>query len=166
MKKFLCLFPLLFVFSIVFAGSEVYKWVDEDGNVHFSDQPPENQQITEVEIQTPPAAGEVSEVENTAEDWLEQQRSVREAEKQEKKEQRYKAAAGRRDVCRNAKQILSILEIQCPVFYDGQGVLRALCPNQSVMVYKGEIRYIEDDARPAMIEHYRSQLKECGDADR
>lgn len=38
MKKYYFIFVVIFSFSLP-ASSEVYKWIDEDGNVHFSDKP-------------------------------------------------------------------------------------------------------------------------------
>lgn len=36
-----------------FAGAEIYKWVDENGRMHFSDSPPgEGRQAEEVKIKT------------------------------------------------------------------------------------------------------------------
>lgn len=37
----------------VMANAEVYRWVDEDGNVHFGDQPPEDRPGEQVEIREP-----------------------------------------------------------------------------------------------------------------
>lgn len=36
--------------------AEVFKWVDKQGNVQFSDNPPTNQQVETVHINTPPPA--------------------------------------------------------------------------------------------------------------
>ena len=36
------------------AHAEVYKWIDEDGNVHFSDTPPPKQETEEVRIDSAP----------------------------------------------------------------------------------------------------------------
>ena len=36
--------------SSVAAHSEIYKWVDEQGNAHFTDTPPENQQVEQIEL--------------------------------------------------------------------------------------------------------------------
>ena len=35
--------------------AEVYQWRDENGNLHFSDEPPENQKSEQVELK--PASG-------------------------------------------------------------------------------------------------------------
>jgi Domain of unknown function (DUF4124) len=45
------LFTLLFIACTVAAAGTVYKWVDDDGVVHFSDQPHENAQ--KVELKAP-----------------------------------------------------------------------------------------------------------------
>jgi hypothetical protein len=160
------LFSLLCVFSLALGASEVYKWVDENGIVHYSDKPPETQQSTEVDIQQPLPTGEAGAAEISAEAWLEQQRAERESEKQKKKELSRIAAINSEQRCKTARRMLSILEIQCPVFYDSQGVLRVHCPYQSVITYEGERRYIEDDVRTTMIERYWEQLENCGDAGR
>ncbi len=35
------------------ARAEIYKWVDKDGNVHYSDQPPPTQKVKEISRITP-----------------------------------------------------------------------------------------------------------------
>lgn len=47
------LLNLLFFIGLVFtttATAEIYKWVDEQGNVHFTDQPPPNQTTEKIEV--------------------------------------------------------------------------------------------------------------------
>jgi hypothetical protein len=34
----------------LFAGAQVYKWVDEKGQVHFGDRPPEEQKVEELAL--------------------------------------------------------------------------------------------------------------------
>lgn len=41
--------------SLTVANAEVYRWVDEDGNLHFTDTPPPKQKTEEVRIQSAPA---------------------------------------------------------------------------------------------------------------
>jgi hypothetical protein len=159
--------------SFGLAESQVYKWVDEDGNVHYSDKPPVNQQSTEVEIQQPaPApeipepdeAGETGDTKMSAEAWLEQQRAEREADRQQKKSQKWITEADTSQQCSNARRMLDRLEIQCPAFYDDRGILRVECPYQPRIAYEGERRYIEDADRAASISHYREVLKNCDNA--
>jgi len=47
------LLNLLFFIGLVFtttATAEIYKWVDEQGNVHFTDQPQPNQTTEKIEV--------------------------------------------------------------------------------------------------------------------
>ena len=167
MKKHQWVAAVILMFSFGLAESQVYKWVDADGKVHYSDKPPESQPSTEIDIQQPvpaaeaPAAGEG---EISAEAWLEQQRAEREADRQQKRGQKYVAEANLGQQCRNARRMLDLLEIQCPAFYDDQGILRVECPYQPRIVYEGERRYLEDADRAASITHYREQLRDCDDA--
>lgn len=49
MKKFISLIMLLYIWFIPFKSFAIYKWVDEDGVVHFSDTPPpEKKEVTEI----------------------------------------------------------------------------------------------------------------------
>ncbi len=73
MKTFLLLVCLMFA-GLPLANAEVYKWVDEDGNIHFTDTPPPKQKTEEVKIQraatpTEPSAGSlVADVNETQEE--------------------------------------------------------------------------------------------------
>ncbi len=48
--KLLALILGAFLAMSTAAHAEVYKWVDEDGNVHFTDTPPPKQETEEVKI--------------------------------------------------------------------------------------------------------------------
>ena len=56
-------------------GSEIYKWVDENGVVHYTDKPPENQSTSEVEIKEPPSEAEMKEADAIYRDAIEQAQS-------------------------------------------------------------------------------------------
>lgn len=49
MKSFVFLTAALFLSSP--CAAEIYKWVDAEGRVHFSDRKPENQAATEIEVE-------------------------------------------------------------------------------------------------------------------
>ena len=163
MKKHHWVAAVILMFSFGLAESQVYKWVDADGNVHYSDKPPESQPSTEVDIQQPVPAGEG---EMSAEAWLQQQRAEREADRQQKREKKWVSETDTSQQCSNARRMLDRLEIQCPAFYDDRGILRVECPYQSRIAYEGERRYIEDADRAASIAYYREQLRNCDDASR
>ena len=178
MKKHHWVAAVILMFSFGLAESQVYKWVDADGNVHYSDKPPESQPSTEVDIQQPVPAGEAAEAgerseagedgegETSAEAWLEQQRAEREADRQQKREEKWVSETDTSQQCSNARRMLDRLEIQCPAFYDDRGILRVECPYHPRIAYEGERRYIEDADRAATIAHYREQLRNCDDASR
>ena len=48
MRNFVLLVSLLII--AIPSSAEVYKWVDEEGHIHFSDKKPENQVVTEIEV--------------------------------------------------------------------------------------------------------------------
>lgn len=63
--KALLLLACMMLAGLPAANAEVYKWVDEDGNVHFADTPPPKQKTEEVKIQraatpTPQSGGSVA----------------------------------------------------------------------------------------------------------
>jgi len=83
MKFFFAL--LLFCSTSVF--SEIYQWTDEDGNVHFGDNPNNKEKATELNIDTESRSGVThSSGRNEDRDRLLKNRAEDRAEKAEKKE--------------------------------------------------------------------------------
>ena len=50
MKNLVLLVSLLII--AMPSSAEIYKWVDEEGQIHFSDKKPENQVVSEIEVET------------------------------------------------------------------------------------------------------------------
>jgi len=48
MKRLLCLVVIAAFTAALPAAAQVYKWVDKDGKVHYSDKPPRDPQVKEV----------------------------------------------------------------------------------------------------------------------
>lgn len=155
------LFSLLAILFPLLAFADVYKWVDENGVVHYSEQPPPDQPCDEVDLRESGAPAATENRDAWAEEWLEQQRAKREEKRSMARAEREADALGREQNCAIARRTLSILELECPVLIDSEGVMHARCPNQPVWVPKGEIRWIDDAERAAMTEHYRAMLKDC-----
>ena len=169
---------LLSLVGHLWAG-EIHKWVDEHGIVHYSDKPPQDIQTAEIVI---PEAGRAQQGDAEVapqsdapipaesawyDQWLEQQRERKATEGlqwQQESAARRAAASERLSHCSAARQRLELLRRQCPVFYDGQGVLRVICPNQAVVAYAGEHRYIDDAERAAMIREDEAILEACSTA--
>lgn len=52
----LCLVVGIAALSMVAGATEVYRWVDAEGIVHFGDRPPLNRPVEQIEIQPPAGA--------------------------------------------------------------------------------------------------------------
>jgi hypothetical protein len=154
--------PVILLCSIAFiiGGAEVYKWVDENGVVHFTDKPPRAQPSTEVEVQDDDHTGEAIPGESVYRNLIEQQSARRELRAQQKEqdvtERKARQAEQSKSVanCSRAIHYLNTLKRQCPIFYDGAGILRAQCPGYFYSFYEGDRTYIEDNEREELIEHY------------
>ena len=136
---------LLLTLSVMAAGPEIYKWVDEEGNVHYSDSPPENVESERVEVDVAPPVGDGS-----AKRLLEQAEQTRErlASERQARASADEAEASRRAAdsqrCVFARQQLISLQQNLPVYRDETGKLRTLSEYD---VYEGEREYLDDDER-------------------
>ena len=93
-------------------AQEIYRWVDEAGQVHFGTTPPADAVIDEVQPPPPPALDESSAKEQR-EQFL-QAHEQAEAARQERLEASAKAeeeASRRAEACQRARQRVSTLEL-------------------------------------------------------
>ena len=120
MKKFI-LYTLAFVFIAPLAHAQVYKWVDKDGKVQYSDQPPAPNQTTSVPQRltstssstaaTPVAPGEKPDSEKAPDKNKEfEKRRTDAAEKAKKDEDAAKLALQKQERCNEAKGQVKSLE--------------------------------------------------------
>ncbi len=141
--KLLLLLSLVMAAFSASADSEIYKWVDEEGNVRYSDCPPPPSCDAET-IQAPqePNPSDVRRAQERLNEMLEEQhvsKGEREQEKLEKERQRVIAmavAVAKKRVCIRARQNLYVLQVQKPVFYLDE---------------KGEYVYLDEKTRQAEI---------------
>jgi hypothetical protein len=166
---------ILTLAALLLGGAELYKWVDENGVVHFSETPPPDRAAAAIELAPVPAqpaaaddssGQELTPAPGTAwyEQWLAEQRERKRLEKQQSKEKslsRAEEVTRLLEQCTTARRRLEILATACPVFFDGQGVLRVKCPHDTLWLYKGELRYLSDEERATMVRHYRQQVADC-----
>ena len=146
--KTISLICLLLTTSLGMADSEIYKWTDEDGNVHFSDCPPPPSCDAET-IRTPvePAKEDVSRAQQRLDEMLQEQqvtKAERERAKLEKERKRVLAmevAVAMKRACIRARQNLQVLQVQKPVFYIDE---------------KGEYVYLDEATRQAEIERMKN----------
>lgn len=101
---------LLLVLSPPAAYAAMYKWVDADGKVQYSQTPPPEGQFKELRPGPPPA--QPAEAQKELQDLLKKQDEVRTQRDAEKKEKEDKAAEQSRlaVACARAKRELALLE--------------------------------------------------------
>jgi len=133
-------------------ASEIYKWVDEDGNVHFSDCPPPPSCDAEaLRLPAEPDPEDVRLAQEQLDALLQQQQESREERKQEKLAQERRkvlamqAALARKQVCLRARQNLHVLEKRRPVYYINED---------------GEYVYLDDAARLAEVHRMQRLIRE------
>ena len=156
--------------TLVAEAGDLYKWVDENGVVHYSQTPPPDTESSAIEVQeyyvAPPTAGD-----SVYADAIEQQAARKEErlrlkeEQKAEREAREREEATSREACARAIHYLSVLDKQCPVFYDAAGILRAQCPPYYYAV-EGERSYIDDNERQELVRYYLKRVFECREAGR
>lgn len=62
MRSITLLFTL--IFSCYLSAAQVYKWVDEDGQTHFSQFPPEQKNADKIDVNAPKSANSKAAAEN------------------------------------------------------------------------------------------------------
>jgi hypothetical protein len=123
-RRLIFVFGLALLASFALAESEIYKWIDEEGNVHYSDCPPPPSCDAEaIQAEPEPDPVEVRKAQERLDQMLmeqEESRAEREQEKLKKEHQRVMAmqiAVAKKRVCIRARQNLQVLQVQRPVFY-------------------------------------------------
>ncbi len=133
MAKYYLLLAAVALPSLVAAGAGYHKWVDEEGNVHFSQKPPANYEapIGEVEkgaVQYAPSNADAIEAHKAKVEQLDQQLKQRGEAKQKEHEQA-KELAAKEEGCAKIRHQLDVL-----------GTGRRLRTNQSGRVVPEEER--------------------------
>ena len=119
MKTSLCLLFLMFVGMP--AHAQLYKWVDEQGKIHYSDTPPVEKSKSEKKLDIPNQPGTPSANSGNSKSWQEreqefQKRRTTADEAAAKKQKEEQDAQTKRENCAKAKQNLSQLESNAPVY--------------------------------------------------
>jgi hypothetical protein len=144
-----CLACLIAIAAANPAPAEVYKWVDDEGRVHFTDSPPPKKG-SKVELDVRKPSNELDEGELLRRDLL------RQAEISSEQEERWEAHQ-ERDVtiprhnaraCDQARVSWYVLTQEMPVYWTEDGVLRA---HWSLDTYRGERRYVADAQRAEVL---------------
>jgi hypothetical protein len=128
----------------------IYKWVDEKGVTHFSDDPPPDKaKATKIEPKVTPPSSNVK-----PDDWKAKELDSRKQKlDREMKDDREKASAQRKADneaarCYNARRNLDVLSREAPVF---------------TLDDRGQRVYLEDKDRPARIAKWQKDVEtHCG----
>jgi hypothetical protein len=103
------LISLLFTLPLI-SHAGLYKWVDEEGNVHFGDQPPEPQIAQSIDIKPAPKADPLySERLRKQQNFLEQRQEDRE-ERQKTEAKQKQQRNEEQQLCQKAKNELTRFE--------------------------------------------------------
>lgn len=142
MKRYLPACLLLLSFS---AHGALHKWVDADGKVHYSDEPPPaDAKAKTLKVQSAPASSGVPATRTVAEreaEYRKAQKAKQEAEQKSAKQQ--EEILAKQKNCEGAKQNLKTLEAGAPMAtYDA----------------KGERSFLDDNTRQQRIEEARKAI--------
>lgn len=80
------LLPLVMLLIAIFAGAQVYKWVDEKGQVHFGDCPPDDCEVEELTLPKGPTDEEIEAAQEKLRKELESRKARDEAEQSDQRE--------------------------------------------------------------------------------
>lgn len=145
------------------AAAPIYRWVDDKGQVHYTDQPPPGVESTPVEIDSAPDPDALEPDERLSDTVEESQRrrQRRAAEKQkedaaERAQQSQRAVLGQQ--CLQARTQLAILQEQLPIYRDDEGQLRVQWGRRMFDDYQGERTYLDDTERASEVGQARENI--------
>ena len=152
---------LLVAYSAAGHSAEVYKWVDKDGNAHYSDSPPSDVITEEIEPPPDPTKDNIRRTQARTDLLIEQQRASADLSAQEHQEKRLQKAESQvtaieERVCLDARMQLEVLKEQNPVYSDDQGKWRTSWQHDT---YKGERIYLDDADRPTALTRARKNVE-------
>ena len=136
-------------------AAEIYRWVDENGKVHFSDKKPVDDGAETIDIDAPPVLppdeGELRRREllrRAEEDFAYKRRRAAEDQAAAALEEEANAArTTQQSKCDNARIRLGVLAANMPIYWTTSGEMRPAWSND---MYRGKRRYIADEERPAL----------------
>lgn len=141
---------LVLLLSLSAPAHAIYKWVDEKGVTHFSDDPPpDGKKSQKIEPRVTPPSSDAKPA-----DWKQREQEQRKKRiEQDQKDEYQKAkaqnnAAERQNRCLYARRELHVLEKQVPVYHVNE---------------KGEKVYLEDRDRPGQVAKWKQAVGEYCD---
>ena len=136
-------FVLTFLLSATL-NAEVYKWVDKDGNVHYTDKPPAGGQSIQLNVKTGKSKTPAKDL-NTQVEELDEQEEVERIRKQQEQDFA-KAEAEKNDYCKQLNDNLKTLQTTTRIRVTGDdGELRFMTPEEIVKRKKDTQQKIAKD---------------------
>ena len=133
------------------AAESIYKWVDEDGNVHFSDHPPRQaSKAEELRIESAPSDDIVREAQETRDRLKTKQQTSLDQRSAASEQKRLQAEVDqvRRDDrqrrCTKAREQIQSLDHHMPIYYIDES---------------GNRIFFDDKKRADLIEFYQRETK-------
>ena len=121
MKQVWLMMAVATVFAVS-ADSEIHKWIDKDGNVHYSDSPPSGVDTELIKPLPTPHKGDIIRTQVRTDLLIEQQKASAELRAREREEKRLQRAIDAQQIvdienlCISAQQSLYALQMPQPVF--------------------------------------------------
>lgn len=155
-------FQLLLLFAGHAFAAEIYKWVDQDGKVHYSDAKPPDAQAEEIRVEKPevsdPDEGELRRRRLLEQADIDAARRVEEKRTEKAaREVQQQALEVAQQACLKARIRLEILGEQLPVYADSEGNLRA---SWEFDTYKGPRQYIDDANRSTALAQAKQAVED------
>ncbi len=140
---------LLVLALVSLPAAAVYKWVDEKGVTHYTEEPPPDGKASKLETRTVGPSGSTGATDDWKQKDLERRKSRLEQEQAEdyaKRKSEHDAAV-RGSRCLESRRQLALLERARPIYRVNE---------------HGEKVYLEDQDRPRQVEQWRDQVaKNC-----
>ena len=132
------------------AANSIYKWVDEDGSTHYSDQPPPQLHKTEkVRIASAPSDHAVHEAQERAASLRTKQQTSQEQQSAALEQERLQTELeqvkqdGRQRRCVKAHEEIQSLDHHMPIYYVDE---------------KGDWVFLDDKERADLIKFYQEEI--------
>jgi hypothetical protein len=148
---------IVLLVALLFVAGAVYKWVDKEGKVHYSDKPPPGQETQVVTVAPGPTAEQQMEAERRLQALKESAQAAAAAaageaartQQQSAERSQMVEASLAVQVCADARVQRMTLDLQMPIYRRGRG---------------GEREYLADADRPAEKKRMDEVIAEfCGD---
>lgn len=161
MKKTALAQVVAFAVSLFVAAStvgEIYRWTDEQGQVHFTDEPPPNQG-EKVELEITPPSRYPDEGETRRQRLLESARRQTEHDEAVERTREPPAAVAVANTadCMPARHRWYALNQDMPVYWTAEGTIRGRWVGDT---YSGEREYISDAERSRLLAVTARQLEQ------